>query len=49
MSLSTILLFLSFVAFVVAAIGWSYRKINLIAVGLALLVLAMLIGGVHLG
>ena len=49
MSLSTIVLVLALLVFVAAAIGWKYRKIDLIAVGLALWVLASLIGGVHLG
>jgi hypothetical protein len=49
MSLSTILLILAFIAFVLAAIGWSYRKTNLIAVGLGLWTLSILIGQVHLG
>jgi hypothetical protein len=42
--LSAIILLLAFVAFVAAAIGWRYRKINLIAVGLALWMLLLLIG-----
>lgn len=49
MNLSTIVLILSFVVFVVAAIGWKWRKTDLIAIGLALLVLSMLIGQVHIG
>ena len=49
MSLSTILLILAFIAFVLAAIGWGYRKTNLLGVGLALWVLSMLITQVHLG
>jgi hypothetical protein len=48
MSLSTILLILAFIAFVLAAVGWSYRKTNLIAVGLALWVLSLLVTQVHL-
>jgi membrane-bound ClpP family serine protease len=36
LNLATILLILAFVAFVLAAIGWKYKKIGLIAVGLAL-------------
>ncbi len=47
MSLSTILLILAFVAFVLAALGWGYKKTNLLAVGLALWVLSGLIGQVH--
>lgn len=49
MSLSTILLILAFIAFVLAAIGWGYRKTNLLGVGLALWVLSILITQVHLG
>jgi len=48
MSLATILLILALVCFVAAAVGWSYRKVNLLATGLALFVLAQLIGVVHL-
>ena len=36
LSLSTILLILAFIVFVLAAIGWGYKKVGLIAVGLAL-------------
>ncbi len=36
MTLGKILLILAFIAFVLAAIGWKYKKIGLIAVGLAL-------------
>ncbi len=46
MSLSTILLLVALVVFVVAAIGWSFRKADLIAVGLALWSLSELIGRV---
>ena len=49
MTLSTILLILAFIAFVVAAIGWGYRKTNLLAIGLALWVLSLLVTQVHLG
>ena len=49
MSLSTILLILAFIAFVLAAVGWGYRKTNLLAIGLALWVLSILITQVHLG
>ena len=49
MTLSTLLLILAFVVFVAAAIGWKWRKTDLIAVGLALLALAQLVGGVHIG
>ena len=48
MSLSTILLILAFIAFVLAAVGWSYRKTNLLAVGLALWVLSLLVTQIHL-
>ena len=44
MSLTLILEILALVAFALAAIGWSYRKIDLIAVGLALWSLSLLIG-----
>jgi len=46
-NLSTIVLILAFIAFVLAAVGWGYKKTNLIAVGLALWVLSILIGQVH--
>ena len=36
MSLTNILLILALVAFVLAAIGWGYKKIDLIAIGLAI-------------
>lgn len=49
MSLSTILLILAFIAFVLAAIGWGFRKTNLLGVGLALWVLSLLITQVHIG
>src|SRR6266581_6596967 len=42
-SLSVILEVLALIAFVLAAIGWTYRKTDLIAVGLALWSLAVLI------
>jgi hypothetical protein len=44
MSLTTILEILALVAFVLAAVGWSYRKTDLIAVGLALWSLGDLVG-----
>jgi hypothetical protein len=44
MSFITILLILALVAFVLAAIGLTYRKTDMIAVGLALWSLAVLIG-----
>jgi hypothetical protein len=49
MTLSTLLLILAFIAFVLAAIGWGYKKTNLLAAGLALWVLSFLITQVHLG
>ena len=49
MSLSTILLILAFIAFVLAAIGWGYKKTNLLGLGLALWVLSILITQVHIG
>ncbi len=49
MSLSTIFLILAFIAFVLAAVGWGYKKTNLIAIGLALWVLSSLITQIHLG
>jgi hypothetical protein len=44
MSLTTILLIIAFIAFVLAAIGWGYKKLDLIAIGLALWVLSTFIG-----
>jgi len=44
MSLSTLLQIIALVVFVVAAVGWSFRKTDLIAVGLALWSLSELIG-----
>lgn len=44
MSISTVLLILALVAFVLAAAGWKWRKTELVAVGLALWSLADLIG-----
>lgn len=43
MSLSTLLLIIALILFVVAAIGWTYKKADLIAAGLAVWVLAHLI------
>jgi hypothetical protein len=48
-SLGTILLILAFIAFVLAAIGWGYKKTNLLGIGLALWVLSILITQVHIG
>ena len=43
LTLSVILVILAVVAFALAAIGWSYRKTDLIAIGLALWSLSILI------
>jgi hypothetical protein len=43
MSFSELLLIIALVVFVVAAIGWSWKKVDLIAIGLALWVLSLLI------
>jgi hypothetical protein len=43
-SITLLLEVLALIAFAVAAIGWSYRKIDLIAVGLALWSLSLLLG-----
>jgi hypothetical protein len=43
-SLTVILEVLALIAFALAAIGWSYRKIDLIAIGLALWSLSLLLG-----
>ncbi len=43
LNLSVLLVILALVAFVLAAIGWSYRKTDLIAVGLALWSLSFLV------
>jgi hypothetical protein len=45
MSLSELLLIIALIVLIVASIGWSYKKTNLIAVGLALWVLSDLVGG----
>jgi hypothetical protein len=44
MSISTVLLIIAFIAFVLAAIGWGYKKVDLIAIGLAAWVLSIFIG-----
>jgi hypothetical protein len=44
MSISTILLIIAFIAFVLAAIGWGYKKIDLIAIGLGVWALSSIIG-----
>ncbi len=43
MSISTLFLIIALIVFVMAAIGWAYKKTDLIAIGLALWVLADLI------
>lgn len=43
MSFNTILLIIAFIAFVLAAIGWGYKKVDLIAIGLAAWVLTTFI------
>jgi hypothetical protein len=48
MSLSTILLILAFIAFVLAAVGWGFKKTNLLGVGLALWVLSLLVTQIHI-
>ena len=45
MSLHTILLVVALIAFALAVIGFSWRKTDLIAVGLAVWALSQLIGG----
>ena len=44
MSLNTVLLIIAFIAFVLAAIGWGFKKVDLIAIGLAAWVLSIFIG-----
>lgn len=44
MNMNTILLIIAFIAFVLAAIGWGYKKVDLIAIGLAAWVLTTFIG-----
>ena len=43
LSIGVLLVILALIAFILAAIGWTYRKTDLIAVGLALLTLSVLI------
>jgi hypothetical protein len=43
MSISTVLLIIAFIAFVLAAIGWGFKKVDLIAIGLAAWVLSTFI------
>ncbi|TMC52635.1 MAG: hypothetical protein E6J20_10585 [Chloroflexi bacterium] len=40
---STVLMIVALVLFVVAATGWTYRKTNLVAAGLALFLLSILV------
>ena len=42
--MNTILLIIAFIAFVLAAIGWGFKKVDLIAIGLAAWVLTTFIG-----
>jgi hypothetical protein len=44
MNISTVLVIVAFIAFVLAAIGWGYKKVDLIAIGLAAWVLSVFIG-----
>jgi hypothetical protein len=44
MSIENILLIIALIAFVLAAIGWGYKKVDLIAIGLAAWVLSEFIG-----
>ncbi|HEV2033071.1 MAG TPA: hypothetical protein VGU71_02560 [Candidatus Dormibacteraeota bacterium] len=41
--IGTILLIIAFIAFVLAAIGWGHKKVDLIAIGLAAWVLSLFI------
>jgi hypothetical protein len=43
MSISELLQIIALIVFVVAAVGWSWKKVDLIAIGLALWVLSLLI------
>ena len=45
LTLTVVLYILALIAFVLAALGWTWRKTDLIAIGLALWTLALLIGG----
>lgn len=49
MTLPTILLLIAFVCFVVAAIGYSFRRVNFIAAGLAFAVASVLAGSDLIG
>jgi hypothetical protein len=47
MSLNTLLLIIAFIAFVLAAVGWAFKKVDLIAIGLAAWVLSMFVGSLQ--
>lgn len=50
LSIGVLLVILALVAFVLAAIGWTWRKLDLIAIGLALLTASIVLPGLsHLG
>jgi hypothetical protein len=44
MSIENVLLIIAFIAFVLAAVGWGYKKVDLISIGLAAWVLSTFIG-----
>ncbi len=44
-TITTLLVIIAFIAFVLAAIGWGYKKVDLIAIGLAAWVLTTFITG----
>ena len=46
MNLSDLLQIVALIVFIVAAIGWGYKKVDLIAIGLALWVLSFLVNGI---
>lgn len=45
MSFTELLQIIAFIVFVIAAVGWGYKKIEFIAVGLAIWVLSLLVDG----
>ncbi len=47
MSLTTLLLIIALLAFVLAAVGWALKKIDLIAIGLAVWVLSKFVGSLE--
>ena len=49
MTLPTILLLIAFVCFVMAAIGFTFRRVNFIAAGLAFAVASVLAGSELIG